>query len=260
MSRIASIDGMHRRRGWRHRVTLVRFRMSTSDIPLAHDIVRLDDGFSMDIFTERPATAPAKGTVLLLSPIFGVDAIFVRTVHRWATAGFLAVAPDYFARVFPGTIPHTDDGFREAIRRVKAVDRDQMLADVREIGVHYAKNRPLFIGGYCAGGEPTMKLALDGFGDGFVIFHAARLGIYADRLASISAPLDIHFGEADPLVPLEEVKRVRAGAAGNPNIHITVHPGAVHGFTQDGSRNFHSEAAATSFAAARVLLDSMFPA
>ena len=213
----------------------------------------------MDVFVERPK-GTAKAVILLLSPIFGVDAVFARTVRAWAQAGYLAVAPDYFARVFPGPIPHTDEGFREAIRRVKAVDRRQMLVDLRDIGAHFQGNRPLFVGGYCAGGEPALKLALEGFGDGSVIFHAARLSLYADRLASIKRPLSIHFGGADPLVPLDEVEQVRAGAAENPYIHITVHAGAVHGFTQEGSRNFHAEATTASFAAAREHLDTAIPA
>lgn len=228
--------------------------MNIHDQPMAKDVVRLKDGFEMDIFSAAGAPSP-KATILLLSPIFGVDAIFAETAQQWANVGFRAVAPDYFGRVFPGAIPHTEEGFREAIRRVKAVDRRQMLADLREIGTRYAQGGPLFVGGYCAGGEPALRLALDGVGDGWVIFHAARLGIYADRLGAISRPLDLHFGGADTLVPPEEVDQVRAGADGNANISITVHPGAVHGFTQKGSRNYQAQAASASFSAACAVLD-----
>lgn len=228
--------------------------MNIQDQPIATDAVRLKNGFEMTVFSAAGDTPP-KATILLLSPIFGVDAIFLETLRQWANAGFRAVAPDYFARVFPGAIPHTDEGFREAIRRVKAVDRQQMLLDLREIGEHQAQGGPLFVAGYCAGGEPALRLALEGFGDGFAIFHAARLGIYADRLKNISAPLDIHFGGADTLVPLDEVEQVRAGANGKPNISITVHPDAVHGFTQKGSRNYQEQAATASFNAARAVLD-----
>jgi carboxymethylenebutenolidase len=215
----------------------------------------LSDGFDMDICLEGPVDL-AKGTMLLLSPIFGVDAIFARTIRAWSRAGYLAVAPDYFARVFPGAIPHTNEGFREALGRVKAVNREQMLVDLREIGTHFSKGAPLFIGGYCAGGEPALRLALEGFGNGCVIFHAARLAIYTDQLCTISGPLDIHYGGADALVSQEEVNTVRNGALGNSNIHITVHPEADHGFTQEGGRNFHPAAAAASFAAALAMLDA----
>ena len=229
--------------------------MSNSDLRSNSGAMRLIDGFDMDIFVERPAD-PAKGAILLISPIFGVDEIFTRTMHAWSRAGYVAVAPDYFARVFPGAIAHTEEGFREALRRVKAVNRNQMLADLREIGTHFSRGARLFVGGYCAGGEPALRLALEGFGNGWVIFHAARLGIYADRLSAISGPLEIHYGGADALVPQDEVNKVRDGAVGNPNIHISVHPGADHGFTQEGGRNFHPTAAAASFAAARERLDA----
>ncbi|WP_162256438.1 dienelactone hydrolase family protein [Sphingomonas sp. Root710] len=224
--------------------------MTDVDIPLAVEPLRLCDGFVMDVLVDRPADAP-KAAILLLSPIFGVDEIFARTMRNWSRAGYLAVAPDYFARVFPGPIQHSDEGFQAAIGRVKAVDRRQMLLDLREVGAHFQNAGPLFIGGYCAGGEPALQLALQGFGDAYVIFHAARLGLYADRLAGIDKPLDIHFGGADPLVPMEEVERIRAGAAGKSDIRITVHPDAAHGFTQQGSRNFQAAAAAASFEAAR---------
>lgn len=229
--------------------------MTDVHTPLATEPLRLGDGFVMDVLVDRPADA-RKAVILLLSPIFGVDRIFARTMRAWSRAGYLAVAPDYFARVFPGPIQHSEEGFREAIGRVKAVDRRQMLLDLRDIGAHFRNAGPLFIGGYCAGGEPALQLALQGFGDGYAIFHAARLGLYADRLAGIDSPLDIHFGGADPLVPMDEVERVQAGAAGKSNIRITVHPDAAHGFTQEGSRNFQAAAAAASFEAARAFLAS----
>lgn len=209
----------------------------------------------MDVFVDRPQQ-PAKATILLLSPIFGVDLSFARTARAWAAAGYLAVAPDYFARAFPGVITHSDEGFRKAIGRMKTIDRDRQLLDIREIGAHFGHGAPLFLGGYCAGGEPALKLMLEGFGDGGVIFHAARLGLYADRLGAIASPLDIHFGEADTLVPPEEVAHVRQGAAGNDHVRITVHPEAVHSFTQSASRNYQEAAAAASFGTARSLLDA----
>ncbi|BBD99875.1 hypothetical protein SAMIE_1033760 [Sphingobium amiense] len=229
--------------------------MSNDDPMLACEPITLSDGFVMDAFVDRPQAAP-KATVLLLSPIFGVDTSFARTARAWSDAGYTAVAPDYFARVFPGVIAHSEEGFRLAIGRVKAVDRDRQLSDLREIGMHFGNGAPLFLAGYCAGGEPALKLMLEGFGDGCVIFHAARLGLYADRLASISDPLDIHFGGEDTMVPPEEVERVREGSIHNGNIRITVHPGAVHGFTQSASRNYQEAAATASFAAARSFLDA----
>ena len=233
--------------------------MNNSDPSLLSESISLSDGFVMTVYVERPIIV-ARATILLLSPIFGVDAIFARTMREWSQAGYLAVAPDYFARVFPGALPHTDEGFREALRRVKKIDREQMLMDLREIGTHFSTAGALFIGGYCAGGEPSLKLALSGYGDGCAIFHAARLGLYADRLSAISRPLEIHFGGADALVPQQEVDRVTHGAIGNANIHIKVHPGADHGFTQRGGRNFHPEAAAASFAVARARLDAAITA
>lgn len=229
--------------------------MISNDPKLARERFTLSDGFVMDAFIDRPRSPP-KATILLLSPIFGVDISFTRTARAWADAGYLAVAPDYFSRVFPGVIAHNDEGFRKAIGRVKAVDRDRQIIDLREVGAHFGNGAPLFIGGYCAGGEPALKLMLAGFGDGCAIFHAARLGLYADHLASISKPLDIHFGGADTMTPPEEIERVRQGSIHNENIRVTVHPGAVHGFTQSASRNFQEEAATASFAAARSFLDS----
>jgi carboxymethylenebutenolidase len=234
--------------------------MSNTDFLLIDEVCRLRDGFAMEVSIEQPKQgASRRASILLLSPIFGVDAVFSRTMREWAAVGYRAIAPDYFARVFPGPVPHTDEGFRKAIGRVKAVDRELLLVDLKEIASRFANDGPFFVGGYCAGGEPALRLAIDGIGRGCVIFHAARLGHYSDRLAKIASPLDIHFGGADTLVPMEEVERVRAGAAGNPNISITIHPNAVHGFTQDGSRNFQREAAASSFAAARTVDQAQAP-
>lgn len=230
--------------------------MTNMDSALPRTAVTLRDGFIMDVFVDEPEKTPPKATVLLLSPIFGVDAIFARTVRLWSRAGYRAVAPDYFGRVFPGTLPHSDEGFRQAIKRVKQVDRAAMLSDLREIGERHGEGSPPFIGGYCAGGEPALQLAIEGLGSGFAIFHAARLGLYADRLSTLAVPVDMHFGADDPLVPMDEVNRIAAAAAGNAHVTLTVHAGAVHGFTQNGSRNYQAAAAEASFEAARRVFDA----
>ncbi|WP_456740557.1 dienelactone hydrolase family protein [Bradyrhizobium sp. USDA 4469] len=210
----------------------------------------------MDVLVASPDET-ALGAVLLLGPIFGVDEDLAAIANDWAEVGYVALAPDYYHRVAPGPMPRDAEGFRAAIARWKKWDALQALADLRQAARFartIASSGPIGVIGYCAGGELAALAAIDGAADVFAIFHAARMPVYAERLARVERPLTLHFGGADRLVPPEDVAVVQAAVTANPLVELFVHAGADHGYTFTRQPSYQPEAARHSFERARALL------
>src|SRR5690606_35462689 len=66
---------------------------------LTVDEVMIDvNGFNMPAYRAAPAGKTGLPVVLVLSEIFGVHEYIADTTRRFAKAGFLAIAPELFAR------------------------------------------------------------------------------------------------------------------------------------------------------------------
>src|SRR5574344_3169049 len=59
------------------------------------------DGFAFDAWVARPS-GPLRGAVVVAQESFGVNNHIRAVTERMATRGFLAIAPDLFARLEPG--------------------------------------------------------------------------------------------------------------------------------------------------------------
>jgi carboxymethylenebutenolidase len=71
--------------------------------------LKASDGFTLDAYTASPS-GKAKGGIVLIQEIFGVNAT-MRTLSDWvASMGFWAVSPDLFWRQEPGVSLDPDAG------------------------------------------------------------------------------------------------------------------------------------------------------
>src|SRR5580700_8308717 len=86
------------------------------------------DGRTFDAFLALPPSSPAPAIVVVPS-IFGVTDAFKTSLERYASKGFIVIAPDVFWRTQPG--PLTPDRHAEGQARMKAYDLDAGLDDLR---------------------------------------------------------------------------------------------------------------------------------
>ncbi len=203
--------------------------------------LRSADGFELGAYRARPEGA-AKGGVVVVQEIFGVN-VHIRSVcERYAEAGYLAVAPAVYDRIEPDVqlVYEPDDVTRGREIRAKA-DMADVIADVAAAADSAAEGGKVGIVGYCWGGQ-------------IVYLAACRLG---DKLASASGyygggivqylgetpavPLILHFGTIDASIPLSDVEQI--GQA-HPGVTIHLYEGADHGFNCDMRSQYHAEAAA----------------
>lgn len=169
--------------------------------------------------------------ILLITAIFGIDEEMQMLSDAWAKDGFLVSTPDIFWRQTPG--PTAD--MQVAFDRYGRFDPDQGLMDIEDL-IKDLRSRPQCNGkvavlGFCFGGRyahlATSRLGADAAG----AFHGTAIGQHLDEVDKVKVPVSYHFGDQDPIVPMDEVDAIQKAFAGKRNAEIVVHKGATHNFS-----------------------------
>lgn len=217
------------------------------------DAAGLDAGTAMIPTTEgslpayyaRPAGNGPFPTVLVIEEIFGVHEYIQDTCRRLAKAGYMAVAPELYARI--GDLSKmTDVGaiIRDVIS--KAPD-DRLLQDLDATAAWAAANKGdparLAVTGFCRGGRntwmyaahnPALKAAVAWYGPVKGMpspIQPTNPGDIADKLG---APLLGLYGGQDAGIAVADVQAAAAKAkAAGKTVEIVVFPDAPHGFHAD---------------------------
>jgi carboxymethylenebutenolidase len=195
--------------------------------------------------------------ILFVSAIWGIDESARKLTQAWADEGFVVSVPDIFWRVHPG--PTAD---REiAFSRYKAFDFEQGLRDIEDLighlRAHPRCNGKVGVLGICFGGRYA-HLAAARFGaDAAAGYHGTLIEQHLGETANITCPVSFHFGEDDPVTPMDQVRAIQASYAGHANAEIVAHPGATHNFSLPGNPSYHPDVAAASHAAVLRCFQSM---
>jgi dienelactone hydrolase len=72
---------------------------------------------------------------------------------------------------------------------------------------------------------------------------AAMMGRHLDEVGRITCPVSFHYGDADPVVPMDEVRAAQQAFAGRASAEIRVYPGAGHNFAMPRKEGYHPAAA-----------------
>lgn len=201
------------------------------------------DGHTFGAYEARPSAA-AKGAVVVIQEIFGVNRHIRRVVDDYAKAGYAAIAPQIFDRVEANVeLGYTeqadfDKGLRLAFSDLKMADT---LADVQAAVDAMAEYGQVGVVGYCFGGLLTWLAAceLDRVAAASAYYGG---GIAKEAARSPRCPVMMHFGEKDTHIPMSDVETVRKA---QPDVQIFVYD-AGHGFNCDERESYDATAAATA--------------
>ncbi|GAB2657597.1 dienelactone hydrolase family protein [Arenimonas aestuarii] len=186
-------------------------------------------------YQAKPHVSP-RGAIILVHEIFGVNHYIRAQADRFANYGYVTVAPALFDRVHPGTELGYDD---EAVAKGRAIAEELgfngALDGVRgAYDLLEAEHRVAVIG-YCWGGS-VAYLANTRLGLPSVSYYGGRtVPLLGERP---KAPLLLHFGEDDPIIPPEDVQKHRDAL---PDAEIHVWPGAGHGFDCNQRADYNAE-------------------
>ncbi|MFZ9850374.1 MAG: dienelactone hydrolase family protein [Vulcanococcus sp.] len=231
---------------------------------------------AMPAWWARPAGVAPRAGVLVLPEVFGVNGWVRGVAERLAEQGYAALAISTFSR----TAPDLDVGYDEAGLLAGREHRDQvsapqLLADVaagaawlqRAHAADGLAGRPLGCVGFCFGGHLAMLAATRPEIAATCDFYGARVASFRpgggppslEVLPQIPGRLWCFRGDADPLIPAEEMAAIEAAlTAANGGLdcrspqarhRLLIAPGAGHGYLCEARADFHPEAAAAGWAA-----------
>lgn len=198
--------------------------------------VTAEDGHECQAWLARPEGA-ARGTLVVMQEIFGVNDHVRRDTEKFAAQGYIAVAPAVFDRIERGVeLGYDPDGMDKGRSLVGALGWDGPLMDVQAAADAASDGGPVFGVGYCWGGSLAW-------------LAATRLGIpsagyYGGRTAALAeerpkAPVMLHFGAKDAMIPMADVNAIREAHGAVP-VHVY---DAGHGFNCDARDSFDESAA-----------------
>ena len=200
-----------------------------------------EDGHTLEAAVAgNPDTA--RGGVVVLQEIFGLNGHIRDLPHRFEEAGYYAVAPAMFDRAEPGVeLDYNTAGKERGIALKNAVDADALF-DVSAAIRSAAAAGPVSVVGFCWGGSLAWRAAtcLNGIA-GAVSYYGGELPSKAGLVTH--CPVLAHFGERDQTIPMEAVKIfIEAQADADPAV-ISHTYDADHGFNCDARGQFDATAA-----------------
>lgn len=200
-------------------------------------------------YVARPAKPGRHATILVVNEVFGIHDYIKDICRRFAIAGYVAIAPDFFYRS-DVNLPATSD--MTVIRKVVGeASADQVDGDVRKT-LDWLEGRPfvakdkLGITGFCWGGGVVWRSAmLDADIKAGVAWYG-QLKLLIARAAELKAPVLGLYGGKDQGIPMADIEAMRAAlkAAGKTDSDIVVYPDAEHGFHADYRPSYNAAAAA----------------
>jgi len=164
-----------------------------------------DDGFELPVWTAQPEGTPRAG-VIVLQEIFGLTGHITYVCERLAEAGYLAMAPDLFARTGvsrPIGYDHADLG----LQAVGSTQLPMLDADIDAVSRALA---PMALGviGFCWGGGLAWRTASRLKIQAAACFYPTKMEQYLS-----SAPqgdVQVHVAIGDRHTPDAVLDRMRA--------------------------------------------------
>ena len=224
------------------------------------------NGFKVPAFYAAPAGKANLPVILVVQEIFGVHAYIADIARRFARAGFLAIAPELYAR--QGDPRQYSDIARLLSDVVAKVPDAQVMADldgaVQWAGAHGGNLGKVGITGFCWGGRiawlyaeqsQNVKAAVAWYGRLAGSPSALTPRQPLDLAASLKAPVLGLYGGQDSGIPLTTINEMKdalaaAGRKGNTAARMSefvVYPDAPHAFHADYRPSYRKAAAEDGF-------------
>ena len=211
------------------------------------------DGHTFAAYVAQPA-GKAKGAVVVLQEIFGVNAHIQEVADGYAQAGYVAVAPATFDRqqrgVNLGYKPEDMSAGFALKTAIEALPAPGVIADIQAAVDHAASVSGGKVGvvGYCWGGLLTWRAACLVKGVAAAApYYGGGVTTAAEIARQPHCPVQAHFGAKDHWIPLDTVEAFRQA---HPQVEVHVYD-ADHGFNCNHRASF--DAAAADQARARAL-------
>jgi carboxymethylenebutenolidase len=212
------------------------------------DFIFKSGGAEMRAYLARPRRGGRFPAVAIFSPNPGLTDDLRNTAAQLAQGGFLGLAYDTYSRD-PGI---TVSQVRERFDYFAGREFDEQNRRDTAAGLDWLRRQPFFrrgpvgVLGFCGGGRQALIFSTESREVGAVVnfygppvlspaAYQSRKGPFKldvmDVLDKVRAPVQSHYGAADPVIPLADVERLERDlkAQGTP-AEVYVYEGAAHAF------------------------------
>jgi carboxymethylenebutenolidase len=215
-----------------------------SDSRIKVETVTLEAGGGTNIGTylAKPASGGNLPTVIVIHENRGLNPHIKDVTRRLAIEGYLAAGVDLLSPL--GGTPSDEDKAREMIGQLKADDVAAWLTGIdAALRTRPDSNGKVGAVGFCWGGGAVNNLAVADPNLNAAVAYYGRQPA-AEKVASIKAPLLLHYGGLDtninPGIPAYEAALKAAGK----DYQVFIYEGANHAFNNDTNAARYNKAAA----------------
>jgi carboxymethylenebutenolidase len=203
------------------------------------------DGHEFDAWLSPPM-GTARGAVLVLQEVFGVNSHIRAVADSFAAEGFLAIAPSLFDRARRNVqLGYTPQDLELGRGYALQIPEEKLLLDMRACVNVVQHAGAVGVVGYCWGGSLSYLAACELPVAAAVSYYGTRTVQYLGKQPQ--APVLYHFGDRDKTLPPEAIEKIRAA---HPQGQYCIYA-ADHGFNCDQRASF--DAAAAKLARERTL-------
>jgi carboxymethylenebutenolidase len=197
--------------------------------------VTAEDGHQFEAYVAESAS-PARGAIVLIQEVFGVNSHIRLVADSYATQGFHVIAPALFDRVQRNLeldYPPTDA--KQGMTAITQIGLETALKDVAASISHARSQWPgLKVGvlGFCLGGSLGWLAATRLNPAAVVCYYGGQISKHATEVPR--CPVMMHFGAKDPHIGPEQIETIRQA---HPELPLFVYD-AGHGFNCDQRKDF----------------------
>ena len=207
--------------------------------------LKAPDGQVIPAYLAEPK-GPAKGGIVVIQEIFGINSHIRAVTDGYAAEGYLAIAPAIFHRIKPNVeLGYEQDDMTQGMTLKNAVENlpaPGVMQDIQVAIKQVARAGKVGIVGFCYGGGVCNNAAVAN------PQLAAAVPFYgrqpqADQVSRIQAPLLLHYAEKDDGVNKGWPDYEAALKANGKTYEAHVYPGTQHGFHNDSTPRYDEAAA-----------------
>jgi carboxymethylenebutenolidase len=193
--------------------------------------------------------------------MFGLTPAMRESADFFARHGHVVLAPNLFWRAdHPEALGYEGSERDTATARLSALDIDRAIADISDAATALraiAGTEGIVAIGHCIGGRLAVLALARLRLDGAVSYYGLGLSGHRAEMQAIDAPVQLHYGLADPHVPLSEIDAVAALVADNPRVALFRYREAGHSFVNPYRPMFDEVQAETVMQRTLALIDGV---
>lgn len=230
-------------------------------------------GLSMPAYLARPDGEDPKPAVIVFQEIFGVNREVKRIAELFASAGYVALAPNYYYRTHPHlNEPYNEQGLQRGFAAAGKVTKANLREDASACIAWLDRQNFVAKGniatcGFCFGGTVAfLSATLPGL-KGAIPFYGGSIASpmpngEPEALADakdVRVPLLLFFGGKDDYIPKETVERIDRTLGDLGKAHeIVVYPNVGHAFFRESSVELHQSDVADAWSRVQAFLKTVF--